>query len=116
MESWSLNTSKWTVSLPSNKDFCFNSFVGGWRDGRAGCDGAAHSLMAPFSSEKDEHWRGEALREKLRHREDRLKVALLKEKQGSDAWPAESGRVLSRSRRNRFVGHMLEAQRGRHRS
>ena len=37
--------------------------------------------MAPFSSEKDEHWRGEALREKLRHREDRLKVALLKEKQ-----------------------------------
>nr|XP_020764131.1 centriolin-like [Odocoileus virginianus texanus] len=28
----------------------------------------------------DEHWRGEALREKLRHREDRLKVALLKEK------------------------------------
>ncbi|XP_070286922.1 centriolin isoform X3 [Myotis yumanensis] len=26
----------------------------------------------------DEHWRGEALREKLRHREDRLKVALYK--------------------------------------
>ncbi|KAB0400943.1 hypothetical protein E2I00_015428, partial [Balaenoptera physalus] len=34
------------------------------------------TLCFPFPLKKDEHWRGEALREKLRHREDRLKAQL----------------------------------------